>query len=326
MTNRPIEQLSTLIAKARRVLLAVHEHPDGDALGAMLGLADYLRDQGKEVTTMTPDAAPEYFSYLPGSDRIVHALPKPLAGYELVVLLDCGDVKRTHIPFSERRVGQPPVVNIDHHPTTTTLDGTEVVDVNMVDTGASSTSEIIYDMLLDFEATITKGIATCLLTGICTDTGNFQNLGTTQTCLVAASKLLIYGANLTKIIEATNKNKSVGALKLWGRALSRLKKDEATGLVSTVIRQRDIDECGVDVSAAEGVANFLNSLGEARATLVLKEEPNGAIRGSYRTTKEGVDVSAMAKRYGGGGHVKAAGFTVQGRLVETATGWTIETA
>lgn len=317
-------QIRKLLQGARRAVLAVHERPDGDALGAMLALAEHLRSQGKQVITFSRDPIPESFTFLPGSERVVRQAPV-LADTDVVVLLDCGDVERTNLSFEQRRDGQPTVVNIDHHPTRTLFRGKDIVDVNHIDTRASSTCELIYEYLLATEAPITKPIATCLLTGICTDTGSFQNLATTDTCLAAAAKLLIYGANLPKIIEATYKNKSVGVLKLWGRVLMRLKKDEVTGIVTTVVRQQDLDDCGVDQTAAEGVSNFLNGLGEARVTLVLKEEPDGIIRGSYRTTKSDVDVSALAAAYGGGGHAKAAGFTVKGQLEETPTGWRVIT-
>ncbi len=321
MERARYEQLHRLVHGAQCILIAVHEHPDGDALGSMLALAEHLRLEGKQVIPFSVDPVPESFRFLPGSERVVQQ-PPSLTQVDAVVLLDCGDVRRTHLPLAGRTPRRPVILNLDHHPTVIELDGRPAVDENFVETRISSTCELVYDFLLANGQPVTKAIATCLLTGICTDTGNFQNLATTETCLVAASKLLLYGASLPQIIEATYKNKSVGALKLWGRALSRLKKDESTGQVTTVIRQVDLAECGVEAAATEGVSNFLNSLGEAQVVLVLREE-DGTIRGSYRTTKPNVDVAKLARVYGGGGHTKAAGFTVKGRLEETPTGWRV---
>ncbi|MBI3115276.1 MAG: bifunctional oligoribonuclease/PAP phosphatase NrnA [Candidatus Kerfeldbacteria bacterium] len=323
MTQQHIDKLREQFRTANRILLAVHERPDGDALGSMLGLADSLRREGKTVTTYAADAPAASFAFLPGIADVVQEVSRPFADLDLVVLLDCGDVKRTHVPFREVRDRRPVVANIDHHPTRTNVDGADVVDVNVVDTQASSTCELIYDYLQGVGADISKEAATCLLTGISTDTGNFQNLATTHTCMVAASKLLLLGANLGKIVEATYRNKSVDALKLWGRVLARLKYDRAKGIVTTAIRQRDYQELEVDPDAAEGVANFLNSLQEAKVILVLKEEADGTIRGSYRTTHSDVDVSQLAEKFGGGGHVKAAGFSVKGTLMETESGWEV---
>lgn len=320
MTQTQFRGLQQQLDRAQKILLAVHEHPDGDALGSMLALAEHLRSRGLAVTAFSHDPVPLSFQFLPGSQTVTQA-PPDLAAFDAVVLLDCGDVRRTHLPLDQRESGRPVVVNLDHHPTRTTLRGQPVVDLNLVETHVSSTSELVYEYLLTTQAPITKSMATCLLTGICTDTGTFQNLATTETCLVAAARLLLQGANLPKIIQAINRNKSVGMLKLWGRALTRLKKDEANGLVTTVIRLADLEECGVEDT--EGLANFLNSLGEARVVLVLQEEADGSIRGSFRTTRPDVNVEELAKAYGGGGHVKAAGFTVRGRLEETPRGWRI---
>ena len=125
----------------------------------------------------------------------------------------------------------------------------------------------------------------------------------------------------TKLFVAANQ--SIGMLKLWGRAFSRLTKSKFTNIVMTVITQKDFEECEVENDSAEGVANFLNNLHGAKAVLVLKEQKNGIIKGSLRTTQDGVDVSGFARIFGGGGHKKAAGFSINGKIIETPTGWRI---
>lgn len=319
MMNLNWQSIRRHLDPARRVVVTVHENPDGDALGSMLALAEHLEANGRDVTRFSVDPVPPALHFLPGSGRVTEHLP---ASVDAIILLDIGDVARARLPLSPRGE-RPAVLVIDHHPTRLPLDGIDVVDGALVHTGASSTCELVFHYLQAYDAPITKTMATNLLTGICTDTGTFQNAGTTQASLAAAASLLLKGASLPKVLAATARNKTVGALQLWGRALTRLKQDPATGLVSTAITQRDLVECGVGEDASEGVANFLNSLAGARLTLVLKEEADGSVRGSYRTTRDDVDVAALAARYGGGGHRKAAGFTARGRIVEAETGWRV---
>jgi phosphoesterase RecJ-like protein len=161
------------------------------------------------------------------------------------------------------------------------------------------------------------------LTGILTDTGGFSNMATTTRSMEIASRLLLHGALIQEVNDNTWKNKSLHGLQLWGRALSRLKRNPKTGIVSTAIFQKDFVECGAPNDAIEGIANFLNSLEDAAAALLLKEMPDGLINGSYRTTAADMDVAKLAGRYGGGGHIRAAGFTTPGRIIETDIGWEI---
>jgi len=187
---------------------------------------------------------------------------------------------------------------------------------------ASSTSEIVYKFLNHFNFEINKNIATCLLTGILTDTGNFTNGATTVSALKIASDLLIRGARFNQITFSTSKNKSLAILKLWGRILSRLEENDL-GVVFTVITLKDLEESELDREALEGVANFLNNLAGLRIILVLKEEENGFIKGSLRSNDDVLDVSEIAKFLGGGGHKKAAGFTIKGQLVEVDGKWKV---
>ena len=196
--------------------------------------------------------------------------------------------------------------------------------VNLVHGEASSTSEIIYHFFDFHDIPINKEIATCLLTGIMTDTGNFSNLATTPSSLEIAGRLLNYGGRIRQISDNTIKNKSLSNLQLWGRALARLKKDEKTGLVTTVLTKKDYQELGLDENNTEGIANFLNNIEDAKTIIVFREKDDGTIKASLRTTHPNVDVSELAKKYGGGGHKKAAGFSLKGKIKDTKEGWKVE--
>jgi phosphoesterase RecJ-like protein len=172
---------------------------------------------------------------------------------------------------------------------------------------------------------LNREIGTCLMTGLVTDTGGFTNLATTASSIDTASDLLGKGVNLRSITKRTLQNRSVATLHLWGRALERL-STHSSGLITTGITKKDMDECGANHAAIEGVANFLNTIDTAvaaKGVMVLAEPEDGLIKGSLRTTHPLIDVSKLATLLGGGGHKKAAGFSLPGHLHYADGRWQI---
>lgn len=319
-------RLHEAIRDKRSLLLVTHEHADGDAYGSLLAFAGLL---GRPATMLAPDSNPVNHSYLTGVQQILtDASQVEVAAFDAVIIFDCGDVQRTHLAEQLYRLDKhrPFTAVIDHHPTTTTFLDRDLVDLKIIERAVTSTCELIYEYVNANRLAITPEIATALLAGIITDTGGFSNLATTVGGMEAAAELMRKGGNLRRIIVAAFRSKSVGILQLWGRALSRLEFDPATDIVSTAITLKDFEECGVERDASEGISNFLNSLGEGKAVLVLREEPQGVVKGSYRTHQSDIDVAALAAVYGGGGHRKAAGFTVAGKIVNSGHGWVVEPA
>jgi phosphoesterase RecJ-like protein len=157
-----------------------------------------------------------------------------------------------------------------------------------------------------------------------TDTGNFSNPATTESALQIGGELIRAGGNYSAILNYTYRNKTTDGLKLWGIALSRLIVKKELDLAYTVLTRADMKGLKVTDGDVEGVANFLNSLGETKIALVLKETHDGLVKGSLRTTHDDVDVSAIAASFGGGGHKKASGFSIKGRLIEKSGEWIIE--
>lgn len=265
------------------------------------------------------------FDYLTKDFRIMREMEDSVHNYDLVIIFDTGDIKRS--PLADELINRDPtktiVVNIDHHPTTVDHQGQRAVDFSHVDTSASSTTQMMHRLMQHLRVPMTPHMATSLLTGILTDTGHFSNLGTTQEAMEIASDLLAKGADHKTITEATMRNKSVGTLQLWGRALSRLTINKASGVVSTVVTLQDLEECHVDSEASTGISNFLNSLSEGKIALVLQEAAGGFVKGSLRTTSD-INVADIAKQFGGGGHAKAAGFTIKGKLVKSSRGWRVD--
>lgn len=314
------QKIKEAINKANEVIVVAHQNPDGDALGSLLGMSHYLTLNNTPHTLFCLSPVPEYLKFLPDIEKIVSD-EKVLTEkhHDLVIILDSGDLEYAGIDQHFRQLkGLPVVINIDHHPT-----NQHYGHINLVHAKASSTSEIIYHFLDYFRHPINKNVATQLLTGILTDTGSFSNLSTTPSSMEVASRLMAYGARVKEITTNTLQNKSLSQLQLWGRALSRLKQDPKTDIITTVLTKDDFKELGMSDESGEGISNFLNIVEKARAIMVLREKSDGTIKGSLRTTRPDVDVAKIAKFFGGGGHKKAAGFTIKGKLKETATGWKI---
>ena len=229
---------------------------------------------------------------------------------DTIVVVDSGDLRYNGI--AELVKDHPAtIINIDHHVT-----NERYGDLNLVHPTASSTCEILYHYFYHNHIPLNHRMATSLLTGLTTDTGNFTNAATSASALAVGGELIRSGGNYQLINDETLRNKSVDALRLWGVVLSRLKHEEALGITHTYITKSDLETYHVPENETEGIANFLNNLDNTRVALILKENDGGLVKGSFRTTRDDVDVSAMAKSLGGGGHKKAAGFTVAGTIDE----------
>lgn len=317
--------LDRLLKTSPRVLLTITTQPDGDSIGSMLAMHHVVKQYGHEAFLYSPDPIPAMFEYLTGGHRIMAEMPDRVHDYPLVIIFDTGDMKRT--PLADELIKRDSlitrVINIDHHPTVTEHRGQSAVDHSFVDVSASSNTMIMFRLLRNLGVPLTSPVATALLTGILTDTGHFAYLNTTQEAMEMAAELMRFGADHRTITSATMRNKSIGTLQLWGRALSRLNLNRATGVVSTVLTLQDFHDCGVDSRSATGISNFLNSLSDGKVAMVLKEEAGGFIKGSLRTTSRDTNVADVAKQFGGGGHAKAAGFRIRGKITKTSGGWKV---
>lgn len=305
------DKAHTAISSASSVLVVMHQHPDGDALGSALSLSHYLDATNKPHDLFCVHDAPEYFSFLPHIE-LIQTNPKLIieGDHTLLISLDSGDLAYAgiHAHLGQRTKATRSIINIDHHAT-----NTHYGDINIVDPTASSTSELLYHFFQHIEHPISQEIATLLLTGIIMDTGGFSNLATTSSSLTVASDLLARGARIWDIQSYTSKNKPISALKVWGTVLSRLQQ-HPSGVVSTVLTQEDLKKHNATPEHVEGIANFLNSIEGARAIVLMSEIENGKIKVSLRSTQEHTDVSHFAQTFGGGGHIKASGFTIPGHI------------
>ncbi len=300
---------------AKRIVCMCHANPDGDALGSLLGLIDILtkRFPKKQILAVCKDPAPSSFRFLPRVHEITQ-MYAPAKG-DLFISLDSGDAKQTgfleELPvlFEPKRSHEAGIITmkIDHHHT-----GSVFTEFNFVDSGASSTAEIIVDLsdALNFE--ISAQAATCLLTGIYTDTGSLMHSNTTTRVYRTFARLLRAGGDQKAIVQNVFRTSKLSTLRLWGRVLEKISLSSEGGAVSAVT-SGDFKATGADFSELTGAIDYLNSIPGMRFSLLLSER-DGKVKGSLRTFRDDVDVSAMAQKFDGGGHKKAAGFAMEGRL------------
>ncbi len=309
--HRIARQIYHTINQANKIMLIPHPNPDGDALGSVSAFMQYLRSLGKSHVVYCKTKASPKLNFLPHTDYLTYD-PNIWTDYQpdLLVVFDTGDLNYAGIKeLIEKLDKKPKIVNFDHHNTNVMFG-----DLNMVQKTASSTTEVLYDFFRYNNIKINAETSTCLLTGLMTDTDNFTNGATTIKSMSIASDLINKGGNAELIRGWVFKDKSINALKLWGAVLSRLEKHEKHDIAHTYLTQKDLKKYNVTDDEAEGIANFMNSLKDGRAALILKEISDKEVKGSFRTTRDDTDVSIWAKALGGGGHKKAAGFTILGSI------------
>ena len=304
MKANSIDQIETLIRNAGSVWIGCHIFPDGDAIGSTLGLMWGLRQLGKRCVPACQDHVPPQFSFLSGASEFTARAPKD---EDLIIVLDCGSLDRVGSLYDLTCFERVPVINIDHHITNTCFG-----DVNLV-RKKSATTEIVYALLLGLGAEITKDIATCLLSGLSTDTRSFQTSNTTVDTLRVATVLMEAGADLAEISHQIYDHMPFSTAGLFGGALGAA---QLRGRIAwTAITKAMMREMNVAQDGARGVVSFLASMREADVGIVFREKDHGTIDVEMRSVP-GVDVSQVALSFGGGGHSQAAGCSLSGEIKE----------
>ncbi len=295
------------VDRAQHIILVAHPNSDGDTSGSVTALYSWLTSLNKKVDIFCTTKLSSKLEFLPNSNKIkTDTNIWNNQDIDLVIVCDSGDLGYAGISEHIKKLNKNiKIINFDHHNTNNYFG-----DLNMVIDTEASTTAVLYRFFYYNKVKINRDMATSLLTGLVTDTNHFSNSATTKTSLHIASKLVEFGADIKKIRKHIVKDKNIGGLKLWGTVLSRINHDKKLDLVYTHISQEDIKKHKATESDVEGVANFLNSLNEGSFALILKELEDKKVKGSFRTTQDNLDVSAMAKHFGGGGHKKAAGFTI----------------
>lgn len=309
-------QARKLIENAQNILVLAHRRPDGDTLGTSCALYLAFQKMNKTCSMACVDAPSERFAFLPEVNRFVKEFNPNV--YDLVILADAADVKIVVYQsiYPELFSGNVPVIVFDHHHSNEGVEGA----VNLIDSKAASASVIMYKFFKFINTPLTPQISTCLLAGIYNDTGSFMHSNTSIETLMVASDLVRHGAKIQIIIKNMFKNTPVSTLRLWGRALENLKITE-DGAAISVLTAKDFKECGADFSESGGIIEKMSGIPDVKFSILLHE--NGSnVKASMRTNRNDVDVAKIASLFGGGGHRKAAGFVIPGKI-EKETKWKI---
>ncbi|HEY3961776.1 MAG TPA: bifunctional oligoribonuclease/PAP phosphatase NrnA [Gaiellaceae bacterium] len=297
---------ASALREANALIVVTHENPDGDALGSMLGLTLGLRALGKDaVMYLAGDAPlPGEYRFL-GLDDVQRALPADAAN-RVLVAVDCASEQRIGPDTTPLRVVKQ-VVDIDHH-----HDNTRFGAVNLIVPDASSTAEIVRDVLAALDVPLSAEIAEPLYVGLVTDTGRFQYSNTTPKSLRLAAELVEAGADVHGIFRHVYETVQFAKLKLLARALDRAELYEGGRLVVTYLLKDDFAEVGAEEPYSEGIIDYLRAVEGSEMVALIREPPRAdgpARRISLRSSHDEIDVSAIARLAGGGGHRQAAGFS-----------------
>lgn len=298
------------ISGASSVLIGTHMNPDGDALGSALALSHYLTGEGIDNTVLCHHAAPLNLRFLPGVSRIKQVPTH--SGADLGIMLDLDALSRLGSPepyFSSL----PRLIVIDHH-----VPVQAPGDLRIVDTAAPATALILARLFFELNAEITPGIATCLLTGIVTDTGSFRFRNTTAEALHISARLLELGGDINRISEEVFQRKPLASARLLGFLLERMELECDGRLCYGGLNFNDFDHTQAKDEDTEGFVNELLSINTVELAAIFRESKPGRVRISFRS-REGLDVAEVAREFGGGGHRNAAGCAMDGHLDNVMT-------
>lgn len=301
-------QARRLIDKAQKILSISHKRPDGDTLGASCSLYLALQQWGKQVDMACIDEIPDRFNFLTDMNKVIREFN--FRDYDLIIVSDAGAsyMTRYHEVYPDIFKGDVPVINFDHHASNDNFGA-----VNVVDALCPSATVLLARVYESWGIRITPAIATALLCGIYNDTGSLMHSNTTIEVFELAAKLMERGGKITTVAKKLFRTTPISTLKLWGRVLENVHVNDE-GVTVSVVTWKDFVECDAGPDEISGVVDFLNSVPGSKFTVLLNEDEKGNIKGSFRTQREDVDVAALAGQFGGGGHKKAAGFTMPGRL------------
>ncbi|QMU78819.1 bifunctional oligoribonuclease/PAP phosphatase NrnA [Streptacidiphilus sp. PB12-B1b] len=307
-TEQDWQRLVDMIGRAGSIDLVCHVLPDGDALGSALAAGLALRSLGRTLRVSfgdDPQVVPASLQFLPGLELLVPAREVP-AEPELMITFDVADPQRLGLLRTKAEAARELVV-LDHHASNAGF-GTH----RLIDPAAPATAVLVDELLRRLGVPLDRSIATCLYTGVATDTGSFRYAATTPATHELAARLLATGLRHDLISRRLWDTQSFGYLKVLAAALQRAEFEPAAagglGFVWTWVPHADLLAHGVLPEEIEGLIDVVRKAAEAEVVLVLKEDPDGSLRGSSRA-KGAVDVAAACQTLGGGGHAYAAGFT-----------------
>jgi len=311
MIEQSILEITSDLSRANNIVIVPHKGPDGDAIGSSLGLYHFLKGKGHHVTVIAPNDYPDFLKWLPGQENIMiyekdYITCKPLiSNADIIFTLDFNDLSRTGDMQDSLKEADATFIMIDHHPEPSTYAHHTYSDATM-----SSTCQMVYQFIEKLRAvkSITPEIATCLYTGIMTDTGSFRFRSTSSKTHRVIADLIDKGADNAKIHQQIYDTSSESRLKLLGVALQNLRVNKELRTAYITLSQEELDQNNFRKGDTEGFVNYGLSLeGIIFAAIFIEHKVDGIIKISFRS-KGSFNVNEFSRaHFQGGGHINAAG-------------------
>jgi phosphoesterase RecJ-like protein len=312
-----MDHLIHRLNNSRNVLITTHASPDGDAIASLLAMNLALQGKDKRITLYNESPIPAVYRFLPQVHSVTSRLHSP-APFDTAVVLDCGDLQR--VGEAAGIIGQiPEIINIDHHITNTRFGTCQLIDVQ-----ACACTEILHQLFERMNVPFTQELATCIYTGILTDTGSFRFSNTNRTTFQICENMVACGVDPFQVAQHVYGTYSLGRIKLLNLALDSIEISENGKVSLMALTQAMLNETGTQPEDTDGMINYARRIQDVKIAVLIQEQKNGSDRASgYRRpyhvslrSDGSVDVAAIAAMFGGGGHQSAAGFSVESTLTE----------
>ena len=310
-----MEKILKHIKTSRSILVASHAEPDGDCVGSLVALGLALSKLDKKITMFNPSPIPAVYRFLPGVERIVTQI-KEAEAYDLAIILDCGDIIR--VGDQSALVDQiAVVVNIDHH-----VSNTGFGHIQLIDTDACATAEIVYRLINALDIPFDKAIATSIYLGILTDTGSFRFSNTNPAAFEISKAMTDIGVEPHTVAQRVFGTYSLGRIKLLNMALNSIEISGNGKLSLMTVSRSMLNSTGTSTEDIDGLINYARRIEDVKVAALIHEIKNGAGKftnmNRYHVSLRSdntVDVAKIAGNFGGGGHTSAAGFQIESTLV-----------
>ena len=308
------------LKNSNHIIIASHKNPDGDAIGSLIAMGLALDAPNKNITLYNESPIPSAYRFLPSVERIVRQI-KETNTYDTAIILDCADFQRIG-KISSVISKIPVIINIDHH-----ITNNRFGNLNLIDTSACATAEIIFNLLIEMTLPISNSaIATSIYTGILTDTGSFRFSNTNKSAFAICEKMVEAGVDPYNVARHVYGRYSLGQIKLLNMALESIEISDNGKMSMMILTKNMLDETGTRPEDTDGLINYAKSIENVKIAALIHELSNGKgvsekpehYHVSLRSDGT-VDVAAIASSFGGGGHNRAAGFSIEATLSDIKT-------
>ena len=307
ISKEKLDKFKELVDKAETIAIASHINPDGDNLGSTLALRKSLELYGKDVELLANDTIDDYLHFLPEKENYKEASRD---SYDLFMILDCSEFDRIGTSLTPIAKASKNTLVIDHH-----VGGGIDTDLNLIYDTAPATCELVFEIIERLDLPIDKDIASLIYTGLCTDTNRFLYSNVSEYTFYAAGRLLSLGADSEYIYRELYQSKPMKVMKFQTEVISNAEFMDKKAY--SIISKDLVKKHGVQMGDAETIVGMLRDIDEVGVSMILKEYDNGEYKVSLRS--KDVDVAKVARENGGGGHIKASGFSIFDDSLEAAS-------